>query len=79
MGLVFICRQPSQLHTDIPSLSYHIISFGSKGLPDIRRLNAESDGLGDLCTTLSNYKYTWVNEDMSYFEMQSISLAAKLR
>jgi len=72
MGLVFICRRPSQLQTDIPSLSHHIVSFGSKGLPDIQRLNAESNGLGDLCSTLSDYHYALVNEDRSYVEMTPV-------
>lgn len=72
LGLVFICRRPSQLHTDIPSLSHHIVSFGSKGLPDINRLNAESEGLGTLCSQLANYEYAFVNQDRSYCKMPPI-------
>jgi len=72
MGLIFICRRPSQLQTDIPSLSHNLISFGNKGIADISRLNQESDGLGDLCSRLSNYCYAFVNEDRTYQEMPPV-------
>ena len=72
LGLVFICRRPVQLQTDIPSLSHHIISFGTKGLPDINRLNAESAGLGDACSHLDQYHFCFVNENRTYFEHDPI-------
>ena len=66
MGLVFICRRPPQIQTDIPSLAHYLFCFGNKGSPDIQRLNAESEGLGDLVATLSNYEFVFVNQDRNY-------------
>ncbi len=72
LGIGFICRRPAQIFTDFPSLSHYIFSFGNKGAPDIQRLNAESEGLGDLVKTLSNYEYVIVNQDRTYRKMPPI-------
>lgn len=72
LGLVFICRRPAQLQTDIPGLSHCIFSFGNKGSADIQRLNQESEGLGDLVATLSNYEYVFVDQDRSFRRMPKI-------
>ena len=72
LGLVFICRRPAQIFTDIPELSHYIISFGNKGLNDIQRLNAESGGLGEIVKTLDNYEYVIVNQDRTYLKMPKI-------
>jgi hypothetical protein len=72
LGIGFICRRPAQIFTDFPSLSHFIFSFGNKGAPDIQRLNAESQGLGDLVSTLSNYNYVIVNQDRTFKKMPPI-------
>ena len=72
LGLVFICRRPAQIFTDIPELSHHIFSFGNKGLNDIKRLNAESSGLGDIVKDLANYEYVIVNQDRTFTRMPPI-------
>ena len=71
-GIIFICRRPAQIFTDIPELSHHLICFGNKGMNDISRLNAESNGLGDLVATLSNYEYVFVDQDRTYRKMPKI-------
>lgn len=71
-GVVFICRRPAQIFTDIPELAHHLICFGNKGLNDISRLNAESQGLGDLVKTLSHYEFVIVNQDRTYKKMPKI-------
>ena len=72
LGLVFICRRPAQLFTDFPSLSHYIFTFGNKGLPDVSRLNAESQGLGDEARLLANYEYILVNPNRSFERMPPI-------
>lgn len=72
LGLVFICRRPPQIQTDIPSLAHHLFCFGNKGSADIQRLNQESEGLGDLVKTLSNYEYVFVDQDRNYERMPPI-------
>jgi len=71
-GVVFICRRPAQIFTDIPELAHIIICFGNKGTNDISRLNAEAGGLGDLVSQLSDYKYVIVDQDRTYKEMPPI-------
>lgn len=66
IGLVFICRRPAQIFTDIPSLSHYQFNFGNKGLADINRLNQESAGLGDLVSQLDKYEFVFVNQDRTY-------------
>lgn len=72
LGVIFICRRPAQIFTDIPELAHHLICFGNKGLNDISRLNAESSGLGDLVATLSNYEFVIVDQDRTYRKMPKI-------
>lgn len=72
LGMVFICRRPAQIFTDIPSLAHHLICFGNKGSADIQRLNQESEGLGDLVKHLSNYDFVFVDQDRDYKRMPHI-------
>lgn len=72
IGMVFICRRPAQINTEITNLAHHIISFGNKGKADIQTLNQESEGLGDLCKTLSNYEFVFVDQDRNYKKMGKI-------
>jgi len=72
LGLVFICRRASQIHTDIPSLAHNLFLFGNKGVADIKRLNQESQGLGDLVATLDNFEYVYVDQARNYQKMGAI-------
>ena len=72
LGLVFICRRPAQIFTDIPELSHFLFCFGNKGLNDISRLNRESEGLGDMVKELSNFDYVVVSSDRTYQRMPHI-------
>ena len=72
IGIIFLCRRPAQLFTDFPSLSHYILTFGNKGAPDIQRLNAEAEGLGDQSKLLANYESIVVNPDRSFERMLPI-------
>lgn len=72
LGLVFICRRPAQIFTDIPALSHYQFNFGNKGLADINTLNSVSKGLGDEVATLKDHAYVFVDQDRSYSRMPPI-------
>ena len=72
LGLVFICRRPAQIFTDIPALSHYQFNFGNKGLADINTLNSISQGLGDAVAQLKDHAYVFVDQDRSYKIMPPI-------
>ena len=72
LGLVFICRRPAQIFSDIPNLSHYLICFGNKGRADIQTFNNVSDGLGDAVKELSDYHYIFVDEDRSFKRMNPV-------
>lgn len=74
MGLIFISRRPSQVNTEISSLSHYIFCFGNKGKADITRFNSESAGLGDAVSQLSGHEFILVNEDRTFTKHDPIEV-----
>lgn len=61
VGLMSIARRPAKVHTDITELADQLVVFRLTGKNDVKRLNAEADGLGDAARKLDDYHYIVVD------------------
>jgi len=74
LGIGFACRRPAQLYTDFSELSHYIVTFGSKGANDRKKLNDISEGLGDAAQQLSNHEYIIVYPDQTFEKMPPLKV-----
>jgi hypothetical protein len=57
LGTIYICRRPTQFHTDIVDLANNLIIFRLDGPHDIDYLNNIKAGLGDAAANLQPYHF----------------------
>jgi len=55
--IMFICRRPSQLFTDIPELAHYLIFFNLKGKNDIEYINSLNRNAGEVVYSLPKYHF----------------------
>jgi len=72
MGVGYVCRRPTQIHTDLIELADYKFIFRLTGKNDIRYLNDLSMGLGDTVLGLKTFHYVLVDRDNSYKVMPPI-------
>lgn len=62
VGLVGVARRPAQVEADLVELADQLVIFNLRGKNDIRRLNQEREGLGDLIVNeVGEYEYVVVD------------------
>lgn len=70
MGIGFVCRRPTQMHTDIREMADFIFIFVLRGHNDLKRLDEISAGLTQEMETMISdeqwYSYLAVNERREY-------------
>jgi len=60
-SILFICRRPSQLYTDIPELAHFLIVFNLKGKNDIDYLNSLNRNVGEIVYSLPPYHFVIID------------------
>lgn len=62
VGLVGVARRPAQVESDLVELADQLVIFNLRGKNDIRRLNNERAGLGDMIVNeVGEYEYAVVD------------------
>lgn len=74
LPFISICRRPSQLNTDLVSLTQKMVIFRLTGKSDKQRLNQEVEGLGDTVAKLKGHNFVVVYPDRTYKKFGSIKL-----
>jgi hypothetical protein len=57
LGVLYICRRPVQLHTDLVDLCNYMITFRMDGKHDVDYLNDTASGLGDAAAALEPFNF----------------------
>lgn len=61
VGFLGTARRPAQVNTTLVELADYIVVFRVRGKNDVKRLNAEADGLGDRARELDPFEFIVVD------------------
>jgi len=71
--IMFICRRPTQLFTDIPELAHYLIFFNLKGKNDIEYINSLNRNAGEVVYSLPNYHFVVMDMWRNFYLCKPIS------
>lgn len=75
LGVGFIARRPTQVHTDLRELSDYLFVFRLTGVNDIRTLDEISSGLGERVANLEDYEFMIVHPNGDYEKHKPIDVS----
>ncbi len=73
LGIVWIARRPRELHAEIINLADHMMIFRLPGATDFKFLEDTAKGLGEKVRNLTQYQFTYVDQDRRYWNMEKIT------
>lgn len=72
MGVVYMCRRPVQINTDLTELCDYLVIFQLGGINDRKYCEQLREGLGNVVLNLKPYHYALCLEDRQYTIMSPI-------
>lgn len=73
VGVLYVTRRPAQMETDAIELADYLMVLGARGKNDVKRLNRERAGLGDMARDMSGgYDWLLVTPDREVHHMMPV-------
>jgi len=66
VGILGVARRPAQVDTNLVELADNIIVFSVRGTNDVKRLNQEAPGAGDMAADMKPYEFLRITPDRRF-------------